>query len=36
MLALVKKPRIELFLQGGDVSELIAWIRKKYDVDGFR
>lgn len=33
MLALVKKPRIELSLQGDDVSELIAWIRKKYDVN---
>jgi hypothetical protein len=33
MLALVNKPRIELSLQGDDVSELIAWIRKKYDVD---
>jgi DNA-binding XRE family transcriptional regulator len=33
MLALVKMPRIEISLQGDDVSELIAWIRKKYDVD---
>ncbi|MFZ1731383.1 MAG: helix-turn-helix transcriptional regulator [Bacteroidota bacterium] len=32
MLALVKKPRIELSLHGDNVAELIAWIRKKYDV----
>lgn len=32
MLALVKKPRIELSLQGDNVEELLAWIRRKYDV----
>ena len=32
MLALVKKPRIELSIQGERVSELLAWIRQKYDV----
>ena len=32
MLALVKKPHIELSLQGDNVEELLAWIRKKYDV----
>lgn len=32
MLALVKKPRIEISLQGENVDELIEWIRKKYDV----
>lgn len=33
MLALVKKPRIELSIHGEHVSELVEWIRKKYDVD---
>ncbi len=33
MLALVKKPRIEISLQGENVGELIEWIRKKYDVN---
>ncbi len=32
MLALVKKPHIELSLQGENVEELIDWIRKKFDV----
>jgi DNA-binding XRE family transcriptional regulator len=32
MLALVKKPRIELSLHGERVDEILAWIRKKYDV----
>ena len=32
MLALVKKPHIELSIQGDQVEELIAWIREKYDV----
>jgi ribosome-binding protein aMBF1 (putative translation factor) len=32
MLALVKKPRIELAIQGEEVEELLAWIRKKYHV----
>ena len=32
MLALVKKPRIELSLQGEHVEELIAWIKKKFEV----
>jgi ribosome-binding protein aMBF1 (putative translation factor) len=33
MLALVKKPRIEIFLQGENVGELIEWISKKYEVN---
>ncbi len=32
MLALVKKPRIELSIQGENVDELIEWIRKKFEV----
>jgi ribosome-binding protein aMBF1 (putative translation factor) len=32
MLALVKKPRIEISLQGEKVDELIEWISKKFDV----
>jgi ribosome-binding protein aMBF1 (putative translation factor) len=32
MLALVKKPRIEISLQGEHVDELIDWIGKKYEV----
>jgi ribosome-binding protein aMBF1 (putative translation factor) len=32
MLALVKKPRIELSIHGEQVGEIIAWIRKKYEV----
>ena len=32
MLALVKKPHIEISLHGENVVELIDWIRKKYDV----
>jgi ribosome-binding protein aMBF1 (putative translation factor) len=32
MLALVKKPHIELSIHGEHADELIAWIRKKYDV----
>ncbi|MFH2091453.1 MAG: helix-turn-helix transcriptional regulator [Pseudomonadota bacterium] len=32
MLALVKKPRIEISLQGENVDELIEWISKKYEV----
>jgi len=32
MLALVKKPRIEISIHGEHIDELIAWIRKKYDV----
>ncbi len=32
MLALVKKPRIELSLHGEHASELVEWIRKKYDL----
>ncbi|NQU63805.1 MAG: helix-turn-helix transcriptional regulator, partial [SAR324 cluster bacterium] len=32
MLALVKKPHIELSIQGDQIEELIAWIREKYDV----
>jgi len=32
MLVLVKKPRIELSLQGEHVDELIDWIKKKFEV----
>lgn len=32
MLALVKKPHIELSIHGEHAGELVAWIRKKYDV----
>ncbi len=32
MLALVKKPHIELSIQGDQVEELVAWIRKKYEL----
>jgi ribosome-binding protein aMBF1 (putative translation factor) len=32
MLALVKKPHIELSIQGDRAEELVAWIRKKYDL----
>ena len=32
MLALVKKPHIELSIHGEQTDELIAWIKKKYDI----
>jgi len=32
MLAFVKKSHIELSIHGERVEELLAWIRKKYDV----
>ena len=32
MLAVVKKPRIELSIQGENSEELIAWISKKFEV----
>jgi ribosome-binding protein aMBF1 (putative translation factor) len=32
MLALVKKPHIEISIHGEHVSELVDWIKKKYDV----
>jgi DNA-binding transcriptional regulator YiaG len=32
MLALVKKPHIELSMHGEHIDELLAWIQKKYDV----
>ena len=32
MLALVKKPRIVISLQGEHVDELIEWIRRKFEV----
>ncbi len=32
MLALVKKPRIEISLQGEQVDTLIEWIKKKFEV----
>ena len=31
-MALVKKPHIELSIHGEHVDELLAWIRKKYDL----
>jgi len=32
MLALVKKPHIEMSLHGEHVAEIVDWIRKKYEV----
>ena len=32
MLALVKKPHIELAIQGEGVEDFLAWIKKKYDI----
>jgi ribosome-binding protein aMBF1 (putative translation factor) len=32
MLALVKKPRIEISLQGENVDQLIDWISRKFEV----
>jgi len=32
MLALVKKPHIELSIHGEHVNELLAWIQKKYEI----
>ena len=32
MLALVKKPHIEISLHGEHVAELVDWIRKKFEV----
>ncbi|EFK06417.1 conserved hypothetical protein [delta proteobacterium NaphS2] len=32
MLALVKKPRIEISLQGEKVDELIEWISRNFEV----
>ena len=32
MLALVKKPHIEISLHGEQVGELVDWIKKKYDI----
>ncbi len=32
MLALVKKPRIELSIHGEHVEELLDWIKQKFDV----
>jgi DNA-binding transcriptional regulator YiaG len=32
MLVLVKKPPIELSIRGEHAEEILAWIRKKYDV----
>ncbi len=33
MLALVKKPHIELSMHGEQLAELVSWIRKKYELD---
>lgn len=32
MLALVKKPHIELSIQGEGIGEFLEWVRRKYDV----
>ena len=32
MLALVKKPRIEISIHGEHIDELLDWIKKKYEV----
>jgi ribosome-binding protein aMBF1 (putative translation factor) len=32
MLAVVKKPRIELSIQGERAREIVDWLRKKYEV----
>ena len=32
MLALVKKPRIEMSLHGDNVAEIIDWIKKRFEV----
>ncbi len=32
MLALVKKPHIEISLHGEHVGELVDWIKKKYEI----
>ena len=32
MLAVVKKPHIELSIQGENTEELITWISKKYEI----
>lgn len=32
MLALVKKPHIELSIHGEHTAELVDWIRKKYEI----
>ena len=33
MLAVVKKPRIEIALSGEDPVELVNWIRRKFEVN---
>jgi DNA-binding XRE family transcriptional regulator len=33
MLAVVKKPRIELSIHGAASAEIVAWLRRKYEVD---
>ncbi len=33
MLALVKKPHIELSMHGEHVDELVVWIKKRYDIE---
>jgi len=32
MLAILKKPRIEISLQGENVEEVVEWIKKKFEV----
>jgi hypothetical protein len=34
MLALVKRPHIELSLHGERAEELLAWIKERYEVAG--
>jgi ribosome-binding protein aMBF1 (putative translation factor) len=33
MLALVKKPHIEISLHGEQVAELVEWIKKRFEVE---
>jgi len=33
MLAVVKKPRIELSINGESIEELVLWISKKFDIE---
>ena len=32
MLALVKKPHIELAIQGEGVEDFLSWVKKRYDI----
>jgi len=33
LILVVKKPRIELSIQGDRAAEIVEWLRRKYDVD---